>query len=237
MKKLWVLLMLCASVQAYAKEPCLYDSIQTTIRNAEYVSDVDGLRNRKDEMNKDYACQSPFQLAILRGKYSLLYHLIQFGLDINKSVPMEGFDPYGEYPDKIPAILFAALHASNGEIIQVLIDAGADPKVKDANGNDFFWYLERNPALRRTYLSDGGFKYLVPGGDVVDEEGVLVETDKPSLRIVPADDDAKTPAKPVAATTESPADEEQPEVPEVPLDDEMPLPTELTVDPADAMGE
>ena len=45
MKKLWVLLMLCASIQAYAKKPCLYDEIQVAIRDAEYVKDVETLRN------------------------------------------------------------------------------------------------------------------------------------------------------------------------------------------------
>lgn len=237
MKKLWVLLMLCASIQAYAKKPCLYDEIQVAIRDAEYVKDVEILRNKKDAMNGDYSCQSPFQLAILRGNYNILYQLLQFGLNANKLVPMVGFNEDGEYPDKIPPILFAARYAVNGDTIQVLIDAGVDPKVKDANGNDFFWYLEQNPVLRRTYMSEGGFKYLVPGGNVVDEEGAIVKSAEPPLRVVLPDtiEEKNTPVGTVSAA-ETPLPEE-PEIPAVPIDEETPLPLELPIDPSDAMGE
>jgi len=169
MKKILIFLMLCISIEAYAKELCLYNDVQTTIRNAEYVKDVERLRKRKEALNEDYSCQTPFQLAILRGNYSILYQLMKFGLDANKPVPMAGFNPDGEYPDKIPPILFAARFASRGELIQVLLDEGIDPKVKDANGHDFFWYLDQNPVLRHTYISEGGYKYLVPGGMPEDE--------------------------------------------------------------------
>ena len=171
---------------AIASEECTYNPVQQTIRDAEYIYQVEGLKDNP-QLNENFPCGgNAFQLSIIRGNYSNLNYLLQNGMNANDVlVPLgEEFKIKGA-PNEIPAVLFAARYAPNADIIHTLLDNDIDPKVLDSEGHDFFWYLEKNPVLRKTYFVEGGYKELVSNikkfykEDVEDYQKYVVE-DYPS---------------------------------------------------------
>ncbi|MDL5028145.1 ankyrin repeat domain-containing protein [Vibrio sp. TMPB1044] len=66
----------------------------------------------------------------------------------------ENLTTYGRTP-----LMYAAENASQ-RTIQLLLDAGADPKLKDSKGNDYFSYMDKNwrfnSSKARAYLSKPG---------------------------------------------------------------------------------
>ena len=66
----------------------------------------------------------------------------------------ENLTTYGRTP-----LMYAAENASQ-RTIQLLLDAGADPKLKDSKGNDYFDYMDKNwrfnSSKARSYLSKPG---------------------------------------------------------------------------------
>lgn len=69
----------------------------------------------------------------------------------------ENLTTYGRTP-----LMYAAENASE-RTLQLLLDAGADPKLKDSTGNDYFSYMDKNwrfnSSKARTYLSQQGSSF------------------------------------------------------------------------------
>ena len=81
--------------------------------------------------------------------------LIEAGAKVN-AVTIAGSNAWVEAPKRTgrTALMYAAENASPATI-KVVLDAGADPTVKDSDGNDMSFYLGRNPRFTATERSLG----------------------------------------------------------------------------------
>jgi len=162
MTKILVLLgVLGLSTIAMAQE-CAYTDAQKAVRDAEIVTDLAATLPKNIDMNKVYPCGGTLaQLAVLRGNADNMNYLLDLGLNPNAEVSLKEFKIPGA-PDSIPFPLFAAYYAPASAIIDILIEYDADFHAVDKAGHDVFWYFERNPVLRNSYLTKKGYEGILP---------------------------------------------------------------------------
>ena len=136
--------------------PCQYTLLQNIIRDARSHEKVfELIRSGVPMDDQTITCGgSLLQLAIRRGNPSIVNGILaQDKSRANANVSLKDFKISGA-PDTIPAILFAAYYAPSELVFKVMTDAGANIAVKDANGHDILWYLDKNPVLRRSKTED-----------------------------------------------------------------------------------
>ena len=168
MKKILVsLAALMMAVPALASRDCAYTPLQNLIRNVRSVEEINRLIQQGVVFDEKVHCGgSLMQLAILRGNASVLKAMLnQDKTRANAMVDLSDFQIEGA-PQEIPLILFAAYYAPNFDIIGVLYESGADISKVDSSGRNLLWYMEQNPVLRNTELSDqlnaALLTYLIP---------------------------------------------------------------------------
>ena len=154
------------AVSAFASD-CAYAPEQEIVRSAENYNEIKELGESFDP-NATYPCGGTLsQLAVLRGNLDTLNYLHAYGADFNGMVSLKGYEIPGA-PDEIPFPLFVARYSPNSEIMDVMINSDIDFHVKDSNDHDVFWYLERNPVLRHSYLTKKGWDSLTPISEIID---------------------------------------------------------------------
>ena len=156
MKKTLVsLVSLMMALPVMAAENCAYSPLQNLIRNVRDVNQVQELLNQNIIFDEKVRCGgSLLQLAILRGNPNVLAAILnQDRSRANSMVSLNAYPIQGA-PQEIPVILFAAYYAPNAEIFQVLKDSGANVAQTDSQGRNLLWYMDQNPVLRNTDLSD-----------------------------------------------------------------------------------
>ncbi|MBQ9090621.1 MAG: hypothetical protein IJY58_06195 [Alphaproteobacteria bacterium] len=159
MKKFVWSVLLCSTllslpVQA-ARTECSYSPLQQVIRFARTVEDIEKRMN--DGVNFKVAPRcggNVLQLATLRGNtdiFELLLRQGNFDLDIkvsNADYPIIGA------PKEIPLAFFIAHYAPNKDIMRLLMDSDVDLLGVDDKGETILWYLNKNPVLMYTDVSD-----------------------------------------------------------------------------------
>ena len=141
---------------------CLYHPLQDIIRSARSAQEIETLINDKINFNIDFQCGGTvLQLAILRGNPDILQTLLEKGgLNPNEQITNSIY-PIKGAPKTFPIAFFAAYYAPRADMLSLLISSGASIYQKDANGQNILWYLEQNPVLRNTDLSDQIIKNLL----------------------------------------------------------------------------
>ena len=61
-----------------------------------------------------------------------------------------GADPKAQNKDGMTALMYAAEHNANPEVITMLLKAGADGKAKDRKGKTAYDYAQKNAKLKGT---------------------------------------------------------------------------------------
>ena len=156
-KTLISLAALMMALPVMAADNCAYSPLQNLIRNVRDAKEIQDLMNRGVMFNEEPRCGgSLMQLAILRGNPQVLQVLIQKNPEqVNKMVKLDSFSIPGTRGREIPLILFAAYYAPNPQMIELLINVGkADISKTDEEGKNLLWYMDMNPVLRNTVLSD-----------------------------------------------------------------------------------
>ena len=153
MKKTLISLIALMIAMPVIADDCAYSPLQNLIRNIRSVNEINELLQRNIILDEPVRCGGTLmQLAILRGKPDVLQAmLVQDRARANAMVPL---DYSGSGTRKVPVLLFAALHAPNAEMVQKLLESGADITKTDTGGRNVLWYMEQNPVLRNTALSD-----------------------------------------------------------------------------------
>ena len=146
-------LMMAVPVMA-AEDSCAYSPLQNLIRNVRSVNEINELLQRGVVFDEKVRCGgSLIQLAILRGNPDVLQAILnQDRARANVTVVLD-YSNKNEAKE-VPVILFAARYAPNPEVVQKLVEAGADITRTDSQGRNLLWYIEQNPVLRNTALSD-----------------------------------------------------------------------------------
>ena len=100
-------------------------------------------------------------VTILRGNADNFHYLLDLGMNPNAEVSLME-RPIPGAPTMVPLPLYAARYAPVLGIIDALIEYNADFHVKDKAGHDVFWYFEKNPVLRNSYLTKKGYEGILP---------------------------------------------------------------------------
>ena len=132
---------------------CRYHPIQQVVRMARSEHDIEKEIAKKTNFNIHFPCGgSVLQLAILRGNPQVLQVLLEKGnLNPNEMISNDEF-PIKGAPKELPISFFAAPRA---DILTLFVDyAGDEIYKKDANNQNILWYLEQNPVLNNTAISD-----------------------------------------------------------------------------------
>ena len=139
-----------------AGKDCRYHPIQQVIRSARSEKDIEKEIAKKTNFNIQFPCGgSILQLAVIRGNPHVLQALLEKGnLNPNEMVSTAEF-PIKGAPKVIPISFFAAYYAPRGDILNLFVNhAGNSIYQKDLNGQNILWYLEQNPVLNDTDISD-----------------------------------------------------------------------------------
>lgn len=170
MKKLLFLSVCLMTLPALAQKvgDCALTPLQNLIVNARGAEEVQALIDRGRVFDEPVRCGgSLMQLAIRRGNPAVLQAILnQDNKRANGVVSLEAF-PIGGAPKQIPLILFAAYYAPNAQIVDLLVQAGADITATDDFGRNLLWYMSKNPVLRNTDLEDKLNNDLLYGRTVV----------------------------------------------------------------------
>lgn len=133
---------------------CSYSPLQEVIRDARGTEMIQKLAQSGVDFNAVPRCGgSALQLAILRGNPEIVKALLESGADVSKSVSLADFPIVGA-PKEVPVLLFAGYYAPRQDIMRLLLSAGASVTGMDSNGETVLWYINQNPVLRNTELSD-----------------------------------------------------------------------------------
>lgn len=167
---------------------CSYTPLQEIIRDARSAKEILQLTQKKVDFNTAVRCGgSPLQLAVLRGNPEVVKAIIEGGADVNADVSLEDFDIPGA-PNEVPFPLFAAYYAPRQDIMLLILSAGVDMTIQDANGESMLWYINQNPVLRNTAVSDkirGALLYQTHDSKK-EEEAVQVSTaSKTQMKVQP----------------------------------------------------
>ena len=133
---------------------CSYSPLQDLIRNARSGKDLEPILGGRVDLNAPVKCGGTIlQLAIRRGNPEVVKLLLENGVSVKEDVSLEGFSIAGA-PDKVPLLMFAAYYSPRQDILNLIISAGADMTAVDSNGENVLWYLDKNPVLQNTDISD-----------------------------------------------------------------------------------
>ena len=149
------LVLIPLTVYAAPKE-CIYHPLQDIVRSARSEKDIEPWIKDQINFNIDFRCGgSILQLAVMRGNPQILKILLeQGGVNPNELVSNEAF-PIKGAPKVIPISFFAAFYAPRADILNLFMEYAEDSIYQtDMNGQNILWYLEQNPVLRNTDLSD-----------------------------------------------------------------------------------
>lgn len=105
--------------------------------------------------------------------------LLEAGADVKTPVSLEGFNIPGA-PKEIPILHFAGFYAPRQDIVNLIISAGADVTAVDENGESVLWYINQNPVLRNTALSDDVRNTLLFAPKNMGGEGARLDPSSPS---------------------------------------------------------
>jgi len=143
-----------------ASNECAYTPLQALIRNVRDVSEINNLTARGVILeDPNIRCGgSLMQLAIVRGNPDVLKALLEQDIKrADQRVSLDGFT-IPDAPRQIPVLLFAAYYSPNESMMRLMVQAveqgGSGLNQVDDNGRNLLWYLEKNPVLRNTQLSD-----------------------------------------------------------------------------------
>ena len=133
---------------------CSYSPLQDLIRNARSGKDLEPILGGRVDLNTPVKCGGTIlQLAIRRGNPEVVKLLLENGVSAKEDVSLEGFDIPGA-PNNVPLLMFAAYYSPRQDILNLIISAGADMTALDSNGENVLWYLDKNPVLQNTAISD-----------------------------------------------------------------------------------
>ncbi len=133
---------------------CSYSPLQDLIRNARSGKDLEPILGGRVDLNAPVKCGGTIlQLAIRRGNPEVVKLLLENGVSAKEDVSLDGFSIAGA-PNKVPLLMFAAYYSPRQDILNLIISAGADMTAVDANGENVLWYLDKNPVLQNTAISD-----------------------------------------------------------------------------------
>lgn len=133
---------------------CSYSPLQDLIRNARSGKDLEPILGGRVDLNAPVKCGGTIlQLAIRRGNPEVVKLLLENGVSVKEDVSLEGFSIAGA-PNKVPLLMFAAYYSPRQDILNLIISAGADMTAVDSNGENVLWYLDKNPVLQNTVISD-----------------------------------------------------------------------------------
>mgnify|MGYP000006700674 CR=1 FL=1 len=133
---------------------CSYTPLQEIIRDARSEADLAPITKNNVNLNAPVKCGGTvLQLAVLRGNPQVVRALLEAGADVKTPVSTQGFNMTGA-PKEIPILHFAGFYAPRQDIVNLIISAGADVTATDENGESVLWYINQNPVLRNTALSD-----------------------------------------------------------------------------------
>lgn len=196
MKKLLLLSAACLMVvpaMAQRSGECAYTPLQNLVINARGPKEIQSLIERNVIFDEQVRCGgSLMQLAIRRGNPQVLAAIVrQDQKRVQAQVTLEAF-PIPGAPKTIPLILFAAYYAPNKEIMELLVQAGANIGVVDDYGRNLLWYMDKNPVLKNTDLVDElNNRLLYSMGNQLDGESGTVAP-APEQMAVPAAAPQKT---------------------------------------------
>ncbi|MBQ4472102.1 MAG: hypothetical protein II942_02520 [Alphaproteobacteria bacterium] len=158
MKKLLLLGAACLMVvpaMAQRGGECAYTPLQNLVMNARGPEEIQSLIQRNVIFDEQVRCGgSLMQLAIRRGNPQVLAAIVrQDQKRVHAQVTLDAF-PISGAPKTIPLILFAAYYAPNKDIMELLVQAGANIGAVDDYGRNLLWYMDKNPVLKNTALVD-----------------------------------------------------------------------------------
>ena len=133
---------------------CSYSPLQDLIRNARSGNDLQPILGGRVDLNAPVKCGGTIlQLAIRRGNPEVVKLLLENGVSVKNDVLLDDF-PIEGAPNKVPMLMFAAYYSPRQDILNLVISAGADVMAVDENGENVLWYLDQNPVLKNTAISD-----------------------------------------------------------------------------------
>lgn len=165
MKKIFLVTVMAVGVMASAVSAapyrggnsgsqCSYSPLQDLVRNARSGKDLEQVLGGRVNLNAPVKCGGTIlQLAIRRGNPEVVKLLLENGVSAKEDVSLDGFDIPGA-PNKVPLLMFAAYYSPRQDILKLVISAGADMTALDTNGENVLWYLDQNPVLQNTAISD-----------------------------------------------------------------------------------
>lgn len=137
-----------------ASVTCSYSPLQDLVRNARSGKDLEQVLGGRVNLNAPVKCGGTIlQLAIRRGNPEVVKLLLENGLSVKEDVSLDGFDIPGA-PNTVPLLMFAAYYSPRQDILNLIVSAGADMTALDTNGENVLWYLDKNPVLQNTAISD-----------------------------------------------------------------------------------
>lgn len=159
---------------------CSYTPLQEIIRDARSEADLAPITKNNVNLNAPVKCGGTvLQLAVLRGNPQVVRALLEAGADVKTPVSLEGFNIPGA-PKEIPILHFAGFYAPRQDIVSLIISAGADVTATDENGESVLWYINQNPVLRNTALSDDVRNTLLFAPKNMSGEGARLDPSSPS---------------------------------------------------------
>lgn len=149
-------------VYAAAPKDCSYSPLQQVIRAARTEEDIQKLLDDHVSLNITPRCGgNVIQLATLRGNPNIFKKILENGnLPLDVKVPNTDY-PIPGAPKEIPLGFFVAYYAPRMDMMQLFMQTGVDLMGTDERGETILWYLEQNPVLRDTELSDMVMRQLL----------------------------------------------------------------------------
>jgi len=100
--------------------------------------------NEEYETPLEYQENAPIMIAARTPHPGVIKLLLEFGADVNLAERLYSYSPH------LSPLIEAARYNSNPEVVKILIEAGANPKVVDIYGKKAIDYADENIALRGT---------------------------------------------------------------------------------------
>ncbi len=154
--------LISTSVFAAPRGDCSFSPLQQVIRNAREPGDITKLIEDKVNLNIKPRCGgNVLQLATLRGNVNIFTTLLQSGnLPLDEKVSNSDY-PIPGAPKEIPLGFFIAYYAPSANIMQSFINSGANLLITDDRGETILWYLNQNPVLMNTEITDFMMRQLL----------------------------------------------------------------------------